>query len=125
MVSPLQQKVRVKGPVVVTANRLFDGSVIYRTAAGLWTDKLGGAEIFRSAKEALKTLKAAQGESLEAVGPYLAPIEQGEPFARPANLRERIRINGPTFVLPSEATAVAASNRNAASANPPAYGIAP
>jgi len=46
MTSPLQQKLKITGPVVVTANRLGDGAV------------------------------------------------------RPGNLREHIRLNGPTVALP-------------------------
>ena len=34
MTSPLQQKLKVTGPVVITANRLGDGAVVYRTADG-------------------------------------------------------------------------------------------
>ena len=40
MTSPLQQKLRITGPVVVTANRLGDGAVIYRTGAGQWSTRL-------------------------------------------------------------------------------------
>ena len=32
MTSPHEQKLKVKGPVVVTANRLGDGAVVYRAA---------------------------------------------------------------------------------------------
>ena len=32
MTSPLQQKLKITGPVVITANRLGDGAVVYRTA---------------------------------------------------------------------------------------------
>ena len=103
MVSPLQQKIRVTGPVVITANRLFDGAVVHRTAAGKWSEELGDAQILRSADEAQKALKTAQGDALEAVGPYVAPIDASEPSVQPGNIRELIRINGPTFVLPSDA----------------------
>ena len=34
MTSPLQQKIKITGPSVVTANRLGDGAVVYRTADG-------------------------------------------------------------------------------------------
>ena len=64
MTSPLQQKIKVTGPVVVTANRVGDG--------------------------------------VRALDPYIAPVElaaDGTP--RPANLRERIRLNGPTIALPN------------------------
>ena len=32
MTSPLQQKLKITGPSVVTANSLADGAVVYRTA---------------------------------------------------------------------------------------------
>ncbi len=103
MVSPLQQKIRVTGPVVITANRLFDGAVVHRTASGDWSDELGDAQILWSAEDAQKALKAAQADSLEAVGPYVAPIDASEASAQPGNMREFIRASGPTFVLPSDA----------------------
>ncbi|MGO9698207.1 MAG: DUF2849 domain-containing protein, partial [Xanthobacteraceae bacterium] len=37
MTSPLQQKLKITGPVVVTANRLADGAVVYWRADGGWT----------------------------------------------------------------------------------------
>ncbi len=105
MVSPLQQKLRVTGPVVITANRLFDGAVVHRTASGQWSEDLDEAQVLLSAEEAQKALKAAQGDGLEAVGPYVAPIDASEASAQPGNLREFIRTSGPTFVLPSDAVA--------------------
>ena len=35
MTSPLQQKLKVTGPVVITANRLGDGAVVCRAACAL------------------------------------------------------------------------------------------
>ena len=105
MVSPLQQKIRVSGPVVITANRLVDGAVVHRTATGQWSEELADAQILRSAEEARNALKAAQGDGLEAVGPYVAPIDASEAFAQPGNMRELIRTSGPTFALPSDAGA--------------------
>ncbi len=104
MVSPLQQKIRVTGPVVITANRLADGAVVHRAASGEWREDLGEAEILRSAQEAQKALNAAQSDGLRAVGPYIAPIlAAGGASPHPGNLREIIRSSGPTFVLPSDA----------------------
>jgi hypothetical protein len=103
MVSPLQQKFRVSGPVVITANRLSDGVVVHRTKAGSWTEKLTAAQVLWSAGETQVALKAAQLEGLEAVGAYAAPIDASEDSARPGNLREFIRTAGPTFTLPSDA----------------------
>ena len=95
MVSPLQQKIRVTGPVVVTANKLSDGAVVHRTASGEWSEVLGEAQILWSTEDAQKTLKAAQGDGLEAVGPYVAPIDASEKLVQPGNIRELIRTNGP------------------------------
>ena len=105
MVSPLQQKIRVSGPVVITANRLFDGAVVHRSASGAWTEELGSAQILWSAAEAQNALRAAQSEGLEAVGAYVAPIDASEDTAQPGNLRELIRKSGPTFDSPSDRAA--------------------
>ncbi len=102
MASPLQQKLRVSGPVVITANRLSDGAVVHRTRSGHWTEELSAAAVFWNATEAQNALKQAQSDVLAAVGPYAAPIEASEAEARPGNLREFIRISGPTFALPSD-----------------------
>lgn len=109
MVSPLQQKIRVSGPVVITANRLFDGVVVHRAASGEWSEELGQAQVLWSAEDAQKALKAAQGDGLNAVGPYIAPIDaSGEASPQPGNLRELIRLSGPTFVLPTDGQRAAA-----------------
>ena len=43
MTSPLEQKkIKITGPSVVTANRTWDGAVIYRTAAQGWSTELVG-----------------------------------------------------------------------------------
>jgi len=102
MVSPLQQKLRVSGPVVITANRLSDGAVVHRAGSSRWTGELHAAEVFWSQTEAQAALNAAQSESLQAVGAYIAPVDAGAPAAQPGNLREFIRLLGPTFALPSD-----------------------
>jgi hypothetical protein len=104
MVSPLQQKIRVAGPVVITANRLSDGAVVHRSASGAWSQRLAEAQVLWSAEDAQKALKAAQSDGLRAVGPYVAPIDASGKAA-PANMREAIRASGPTFALPSDAEA--------------------
>ncbi len=109
MASPLQQKLRMGGPVVITANRLSDGAVVHRTASGEWTVELSAAQILWSAAEVQHALKAAQTDTLAAVGPYVAPVAAGGAAARPGNLREIIRASGPTFALPSDAPERAAA----------------
>jgi Protein of unknown function (DUF2849) len=101
MTSPMEQKLKITGPVVVTANRLDDGAVVYRTADGRWTTKLDQAAIATAAPAAAELLTAAKGEGLVAVGAYVAPVETQGGSVRPANLREYIRLNGPTIELPA------------------------
>jgi hypothetical protein len=109
MASPQQQKLRVDGPVVITANRLSDGAVVHRTRSGLWTAELPVAQVLWSAEEAQSALKAAQSDVQAAVGPYVAPIDASDAKAQPGNLRELIRTGGPTFALPSDAPERAAA----------------
>jgi hypothetical protein len=101
MTSPLDQKLRVKGLVVITANRLHDGAVIYRTGAGGWSTDLAEAVIVDSEAEVKKLLAQAAGEGIVAVGAYAAPVEHDtDGHVVPGNLREVIRRSGPTFDLP-------------------------
>jgi len=101
MTSPSEQKLKVHGPVVVTANRLSDGAVVYRAALGGWTTRLEAAEVVTNAQDAKKLLMAAATQDLEAVGPYVAPVEINGGHIEPGNLRERIRVAGPSFDLPA------------------------
>lgn len=100
MTAPSQQKLKVHGPVVVTANRLSDGAVVYRATPGGWTTDLMAAAVVTNAQDAKKLLAAAATEDLEAVGPYVAPVEIEDGRIQPGNLRERIRVAGPSFDLP-------------------------
>lgn len=99
MTAPTQQKLKVQGPVVVTANRLSDGAVIYRAAVGGWTTRLDAAAVVTSVQDAKSLLEVANGDA-DAVGAYVAPVEIADGRIEPGNLRERIRVAGPTFDLP-------------------------
>jgi hypothetical protein len=102
MTSPLERKLKITGPVVVTANRLGDGAVIYRTAAGGWSTKLAGAAVVRTAAAAGELLRGAVDDDIGAVGAYVASVKvDGDGQVRPANLRETIRHAGPTIALPA------------------------
>ena len=102
MTSPLDQKLRITGPVVVTANRVADGAVIYRAADGGWTTALDGAVVTTSAAAAQQALSAAGADEIRAVGAYVAPVKlDADGGVRPGNLRELIRSAGPTINLPS------------------------
>ena len=102
MTSPLDQKLRITGPVVVTANRVADGAVIYRAADGGWTTELADAAVTTSAAAAQEALSAADADEIRAVGAYVAPVKlTADGQVRPGNLRELIRCAGPTIDLPS------------------------
>jgi hypothetical protein len=101
MTSPLEQKLRITGPVVVTANRLSDGAVVYRTLNGKWSDKLDDAAVVNTVPAATELLVAAVADDISAVGAYVAPVRVGrDGRPEPGNLRESIRHAGPTVELP-------------------------
>ena len=100
MTSPLQQKIRITGPSIVTANRTDDGAVIYRNSAQGWSTDLADAAIVRNADDARALLAEAVADDVGAVGPYIAPVEiAGDGKIAPGNLRERIRLDGLTIDL--------------------------
>ncbi len=101
MTSPLEQKIKITGPVVVTANRVGDGAVVYRGADGAWTTQLHEAVVTANAGTARELVQAAIADDLHAVGPYVAPVTLTRDGVRPGNLRERIRFAGPTIELPA------------------------
>jgi hypothetical protein len=103
MTSPLQQKLKITGPVIITANRLADGAVVYRGARGDWTTQIMEAAVATTAPVASELLAAAVAEDVLVVGPYVAPVElDRNGRSQPGNLRERIRVDGPTFDLPGK-----------------------
>jgi hypothetical protein len=103
MTSPLQQKLKVTGPVVVTANRLGDGAVVYRCADGSWTKDLAAAAVLTTTPAALELLTAALADRLKAVDAYVAPVQlTPQQHVLPGNLRERIRCHGPTVAPPGQ-----------------------
>jgi hypothetical protein len=100
MTSPLEQKIRIAGPSIVTANRTSDGVVIYRTAANGWSTSLPDAAIVRTVEEARALLAESVADDVGAVGPYIAPVEiKDGGKVKPGNLREHIRLKGVTIDL--------------------------
>jgi hypothetical protein len=100
MTAPQQQRRKLKGPMVITANRLWDGAVVYRTADDGWSTELATALVVTSAEDAQSVLDAALADENHAVGAYAAPVTQHFDTVIPANLREQIRGHGPTVALP-------------------------
>jgi hypothetical protein len=103
MTSPLEQKkIRITGPSMVTANRTWDGIVIYRTPSQGWSADLSDAAIVRTSDEARALLaESVADDDVGAVGAYIAPVEiKDGGKIRPGNLREHIRSEGVTIALP-------------------------
>ena len=102
MTSPLEQKkIRITGSSVVTANRTWDGIVIYRTPSHGWSAELSDAAIVRTSDEARALLVEAVADDVGAVGAYIAPVEiKDGGKIKPGNLREHIRSEGLTIGLP-------------------------
>lgn len=101
MTSPLEKKLKISGPSVVTANRTRDGAVIYRTANHGWSTELEEAAVVHDADSARRLLAEAVADDLGAVGAYVAPVRVGQDGAiEPGNLRERIRRDGLTIAAP-------------------------
>jgi len=104
MTSPLEQKIRITGPSIVTANRTFDGVVIYRNASQGWSTDLSEAAIVRTVAEARALLAESVADDIGAVGAYIAPVDINDGGnVKPGNLRELIRQRGVTIELPLSA----------------------
>ncbi len=101
MTSPLQKKLKIHGPTVVTANRLADGVVVWLTAAGGWSQSLAEASVVHTPEEVQHLLDVAHQDENTAVGAYMATVgvdAAGVPH--PATMREKIRVAGPTIAMP-------------------------
>lgn len=78
----------------LTANRLTDGRVIYRTPEGQWSTDIQDAHQL-SAEAAAELLPAAEAEFGVAVGPYIIDLEDRVPAGQKWR-RESIRLQGPS-----------------------------
>ena len=100
MTSPLEQKkIKITGPSIVTANRTWDGAVIYRTAGKDWSADLTDAAIVRTSDDARALLAESVADDLGAIGAYIATVELKDGKVVPGNLREHIRVKGLTIEL--------------------------
>jgi hypothetical protein len=83
----------------VTANRLADGRVVFRTADGSWSGSIRDAAVADSEAAAAPALSGAQADADNQiiVDPYLIEVDLSGSAPRPARLREAIRAFGPTI----------------------------
>lgn len=91
--------------VIVTANDLRSGQVVFRRADGAWTNEAASAEVAasRDAAEALLERARADHAACRVVEPVLIEIIREAGIVRPTALRELIRASGPTIALPLSA----------------------
>lgn len=80
---------------VITANRLNDGIVIFKTANG-WSEHIASAEIAHGKDAVADLLSRAELDPAVAVGPYEIAVELNGAEPRPLKYRERIRLTGPS-----------------------------
>lgn len=80
---------------LITANRLLDGAVVYRSAEGAWVERLEEAARFAAAEEKAALASAAQ-DVLAVVKPYVVALEAPNRFAKREQVREAIRAAGPS-----------------------------
>ncbi len=87
--------------LVVTANDLRAGAVVYLTPDDRWSQAIRDAELLTDADTAAARLADAAGRQSEVVGPYLAEARLGPDGVAPTHVREAIRGSGPSpLVLP-------------------------
>ncbi|QCK85432.1 DUF2849 domain-containing protein [Phreatobacter aquaticus] len=94
-------------PVVVTANDLGSGAVVFRHRDGTWSIDVAHAEVAEDPEAAADLLARGQADAQAClvVEPVLIEVVRDGDVVRPAALRELIRASGPTVPLPPEAFA--------------------
>ena len=82
---------------IVTANRLRDGLVVFRTEDG-WSEAVADAVRAGDAKGAERLIAAAAAEvaACVVVDPYVVDLDDAAPGITPKLRRELIRATGPT-----------------------------
>ena len=88
---------RAKAPVVITANDLLTGEVVYLDPAHRWSPNLSAAKVFDILDEAEAELAAAFSEAV-VVGAYLAEVGS-DSVVTPRHYRETFRQKGPSNYL--------------------------
>lgn len=92
-------KGRIPAAQVLTANRLRDGAVAYRTPGGEWATDINAGEIARdaAAAERLTAAGIADAAARLVVAPYLIEVRAEAGAVTPASTREIIRAAGPSI----------------------------
>jgi Protein of unknown function (DUF2849) len=106
-VKPMQVKVKAKGaaqPLVITANRLGDGRVVWLADAGRWSEAVADAAVFLGEAVSAGMVTAVQSENAQyVVGPYEVEVAATPAGPQPLRARERYRAEGPSIPVPAAA----------------------
>jgi len=86
---------------LVTANRLRDGTVVFLTRSGAWSESIDDAALALEpqAAAALEARALSDEKATVVTGPYLVDAERRAGRVRAAHIRERMRALGPTVRL--------------------------
>ncbi len=84
--------------MVVTANRLSDGRVVYLDPRGGWSDRPDQARVAQGAAAGAELLAVAERpeHAVQVVAPYLMEVVEQDGAPRPLSNREVIRAKGPS-----------------------------
>lgn len=101
------RRLSAETPVVITANRLADGRVVWLGQG--WVEQLAQAEVFTGEAAAAALLRGQAAErARQVVGVYAAEVAPGAAGPVPVSQKERIRAAGPTAEAVLTAIALAA-----------------
>ncbi len=82
---------------IVTANRLTDGRVVFRDAAGRWREAFAAAAVLEAAAAAAAVAESVHDVAARLiVDPYAVDVVATAAGLAPTSMRERIRAGGPT-----------------------------
>ena len=99
----MQATVKTKGtaqPLVVTANRLRDGRVVWLSQGGSWAERLAEAAVFAGEGVESGLAQGAEAERRQlVVGPYAVEVAVGASGPVPLRAREKFRARGPSVGL--------------------------
>ena len=91
---------KVQAPVVISANCLLTGAVLYWGSEGLWCTNLAGAQIYDDLDAAAVSV-AAVADPAAVIGVELVPVKVSNETVEPRHYREAIRASGPgAYALP-------------------------
>ena len=93
---------KLQAPVVISANCLLTGAVVYWGPDAQWCTDFAGARVYDDL-DAAAVAAAAVVDSAAVIGADLVPVRVSSEAVEPRHYREAIRATGPgASVLPGE-----------------------